>query len=144
MIDVFQVSMQFSSKEFCFFHISQSTVCGWITVLEVIQDLAFSQAHRPHLGILYTKQWRRSVENIGGSESMGGDGGECGCFPYAARAEVAPPKMFGQTLTFWFVLVKKMCFSTLDRNVSKTSPSHYWGQRYSLDPTSNIGGHLTP
>ena len=71
------------------------------TCVFIIQPPAWSTDVQPHLILLNIKmmisdQWRRSVENSGGPESMGGDGEGCGrrCFPPAAEVHDSTPGKF--------------------------------------------------
>ena len=48
--------------------------------------------------------------------------------PAAEVREYHPRKSFGQNPAFWLVLGRKICSSTLDRNISNTLPEHYRGR----------------
>jgi len=66
-----------------------------------------------------------------------------GC-PSPAAGVTNPENL--QTPAFLFIWDKEMCSSTLDRNISNTSPKHYWGVRDTAvtPPRSDIGDQLTP
>ena len=61
---------------------------------------------------------------------MGWDRGGCGRgVPSQRGSGLVPRNIFGQNPAFWFVLGKKMCSSTLDRNINTTPVADYWDVR---------------
>ena len=93
------------------------------------------------------KYWGRGVRKHGQIRSRVWGGGVCGEVVSPSRhggPGIAPPENVWSNPAFGFVLGKKMCSATLDRNISTTSPKHYGVRDMALAPTSNIGGSSDP